>query len=467
MMLYIGKLIACSGLLYLIYWSILRNQKLLLFNRCYLLGIIPLSVIIPLLQIAVPFDVFNLLNDRNSDVTPAGPIIKQPATDSALFNNYHVDWYDVALLMYVIVTIALLLRQVWLYRKFLYYIRSATPTHEQSIYCIHGLKTPFSFFQKIYVPKDAYQQGGIDQSIITHERAHANQRHSMDVLFIQILGIFLWFNPFIYLIQKSIRQTHEYLADNAVVKIHEKLRYQHLIIEWSMPTPDINTLPASNFNFLTTKKRLIMLQKRTTRSKLLLMPGLTLLLTVAISTLFSTHVEAQKTTPTTPKKAATANTAITPPASRQSEAPKTSGRIPKSPTKEMAPPIISQQRSSSQQEDNVRFPAPRKKPAPPQNSPKIIDEVHVERIRFAEPRKESTPSKRVSPIVEEMQVAPKIEEVWVEDIQPRQPKRINLSANANVSSNQDQKDIQVKEEKPIRISLKVKPEVEVNTVNKK
>ncbi|MNK24370.1 hypothetical protein D3C87_426750 [compost metagenome] len=138
MMLYIGKLIACSGLLYLIYWSILRNQKLLLFNRCYLLGIIPLSVIIPLVQIAVPFDVFNLLNDRNSDVTPAGPIIKQPATDSALFNNYYVDWYDVALLMYVIVSIALLLKQVWLYRKFLYYIRSAAPTHEQSIYCIHG-----------------------------------------------------------------------------------------------------------------------------------------------------------------------------------------------------------------------------------------------------------------------------------------------------------------------------------------
>ncbi|MCS4165615.1 hypothetical protein HS960_16065 [Sphingobacterium paramultivorum] len=465
MMLYIGKLIACSGLLYLIYWSILRNQKLLIFNRFYLLGIIPLSVVIPLVQIVVPFDIFNLLNDRNSDVTPAGPIIKQPATDSALFNNYHVDWYDGALLIYVIVTIALLLKQVWLYRKFLYYIRSATPTDEQSIYCIHGLKTPFSFFQKIYVPKEAYQQRGIDQSIITHERAHSNQRHSMDILFMQILGIFLWFNPFIYLIQKSIRQTHEYLADDAVVKIHEKLRYQHLIIEWSMSTPDINTLPASNFNFLTTKKRLIMLQKRTTRSKLLLMPGLTLLLTVAISTLFSTHVEAQKTTPTTTKKAAAANTAITPPASKQPDAPKTSGRSPKSPTKEMAPPMISQRRSSSQQEGNVRFPEPRKKPAPPQKSPKVIEEVSVEQVKFAEPQKKSTPSKKTSAIIEEVQVAPKIEEVRVEDIQLRQPKRINLSAN--VSSNQDQKDIQVKEETPAKIVLKMKPEVEVKSVNKK
>jgi beta-lactamase regulating signal transducer with metallopeptidase domain len=467
MMLYIGKLIACSGLLYLIYWSVLRNQKLLLFNRCYLLGIIPLSAITPLIQIIVPSDVFNLLNDRNSDTIPIGATITQPATDSALFNNYHIDWYNVALLVYVIVTIALLLKQVWLYRKFLYYIRSATPTDEQSIYCIHGLKTPFSFFQKIYVPQDAYQQGGIEQSIITHERAHANQRHSIDILFIQFLGIFFWFNPFIYLIQKSIRQTHEYLADDAVVKIHEKLRYQHLIIEWSMSTPDINTLPASNFNFLTTKKRLIMLQKRTTRSKLLLMPGLTLLLTVAISTLFSTHVEAQKTTPSTTKKAETTNTVITPPTSRQSEAPKTRERSPKSPTKEMAPPMISQRRSSSQQKGNVRFPEPRKKSAPPQKSPKIIEEVNVEEVRFPEPKKKSTPSKTTSTIIEEVQVAPKIEEVRVEDIQPRQPKRINLSANANVSSNQDQKDIQVKEETPARIVLKMKPEVEVKSVNKK
>ena len=466
-MLYIGKLIACSGLLYLIYWLVLRNQKLLVFNRFYLLGIIPLSVIIPLIKIVVPFDLLNLLNDRNSDTIPIGPTITQPATDSALFNNYHVDWYNISLLVYVIVTIALLLKQVWLYHKFLYYIRSATPSHEQSIYCIHGLKTPFSFFQKIYVPKDAYQQGGIDQSIITHERAHANQRHSMDVLFIQILGIFLWFNPFIYFIQKSIRQTHEYLADDAVVKIHEKLRYQHLIIEWSMSTPDINTLPASNFNFLTTKKRLIMLQKRTTRSKLLLMPGLTLLLTVAISTLFSTQVEAQKTTSTTTKKAATANTAITPPESKQPDAPKTSGRSPKSSTKEMVPPMISQRRSSSQQEGNVRFPEPRKRPAPPQKSPKIIEEVIVEEVKFPEPQKKSTPSKKTSAIIEEVQVAPKIEEVRVEDIQLRQPKRINLSANANVSSNQDQKDIQVKEETPPKIVLKMKPEVEVKSVNKK
>lgn len=465
MILYIGKLIACSSLLYLIYWSVLRNQKLLVFNRFYLLGIIPLSVTIPLIQIVVPFDIPNLFNDRQNDNHPLAADNMQQATDSALSNHDHIDWYSIVLLVYIIVAIALLLQQLLLYRKFLAYIHGATQSNEQSIYTITGLKTPFSFFQKIYVPKEAYQQRIIDQSIIAHEQAHANQYHSIDVLFMQLSCILLWFNPFIYLIQKSIRQTHEYLADHAVVQVHEKLRYQHLIIEWSMSTPDINALPASNFNFLTTKKRLIMLQKRTTKGRLLLMPGLTLLLTTAISILFSTHVEAQKTTPAKTEKTKSAEPETAPPASKHPGAPKANEPRPNPPKKEIVAPMKSKPSSAYQQEDKIRFPAPKKKSAPPQKSPKIIDEVHVERIKFAEPQKESTSSKRVSPIVEEVKVEPKIEEVRVEDIQPRQPKRINLSTNVN--SNQDQKDIQVKEETPAKIVLKMKPEVEVKSVNKK
>jgi len=465
MMLYIGKLIACSGLFYLIYWSLLRNKKLLVFNRFYLLGIIPLSVIIPLIQIVVPFDIPLLLNDGNNAGLPGEPTNIQQTTDSALLHNYYVDWYNIILLVYAIVSIALLLKQLSLYRKFLAYIHSATQTDEKSIYCLNGLKTPFSFFQKIYVPKEAYQQEIIDPSIIAHERAHANQYHSIDVLFMQLMSILLWFNPFIYLIQKSIRQTHEYLADHAVVKIHEKLKYQHLIIEWSMSTPDINTLPASNFNFLTTKKRLIMLQKRTSRGSLLLMPGLTLLLTVAISTLFSTHVEAQKTTPTKTEKAKPTEPATVPPASKQPGIPKANEIQPKSPKKEMAPPMKSQPSATSRQEDKIHFLPPKKKPASSRKSPEIIDEVRVERVKFAEPQKEPAPSKKASPIVEEVKVVPKIEEVRVEDIQLRQPKRINVAANVN--SNQVQKDIKLQEERPIRITLKMKPEVEVNSVNKK
>ena len=455
MILYIGKLITCSGLLYLIYWSVLRNQKLLVFNRFYLLGIIPLSVIIPLIKIVVPFDVPNLFNNGNNATHSIAAVNIQQTTDSTLPHHGPTDWYSIALLIYAVIALALLLKQLLLYRKFLAYIHAAAPSNDQSIYVITGLKTAFSFFQKIYVPKEPYQQGIIDQSIIAHEQAHANQYHSVDVLFMQLSCILLWFNPFIYLIQKSIRQTHEYLADHAVVQVHEKLRYQHLIIEWSISTPDINALPASNFNFLTTKKRLIMLQKRTTKGRLLLMPGLTLLLTAAISILFSTHVEAQKTTPAKTEKEAPVKPLTAPPASRQPGAPKANETRPSPPKKDIAAPMKSRPNAAYQQENKIRFEAPRKKSTPPQKSPKIIDEVRVERIKFAEPQKEPAPSKNVSPI---------IEEVKVENIQPRPPRRINVSANANVNSNQD---LQLQEEKPVRIVLKGKSEVEINTVNKK
>ncbi len=455
MILYIGKLITCSGLLYLIYWSVLRNQKLLVFNRLYLLGIIPLSAIIPLTTIVVPFDIPNLFSDGSNTSRSLAAVNMRQTMDSALPHYDPTDWYSIVLLVYTIVAIALLSKQLLLYRKFLAYIHAAAPSNDHSIYVITGLKTPFSFFQKIYVPKEAYQRGIIDQSIIAHEQAHANQYHSVDVLFMQLSCILLWFNPFIYFIQKSIRQTHEYLADHAVVQVHEKLRYQHLIIEWSMSTPDINALPASNFNFLTTKKRLIMLQKRTTKGRLLLMPGLTLLLTAAISILFSTHVEAQKTTPAKTEKEKPAKPLTAPPASRQPGTPKANETRPSPPKKDITAPMKSQPSAAYQQEDKIRFPAPKKKSTPPQKSPKIVDEVRVERIKFADPQIEPAPSKNVSPI---------IEDVKVENIQPRQPKRINVSANANVNSNQD---LQLQEEKTVRIVLKGKPEVEVHTVNKR
>lgn len=119
MILYIGKLIACSGLLYLIYWSVLRNQKLLVFNRFYLLGITPLSVIIPLIKIVVPFDLPNLFNEGSNTTHSLSAANMQQTTDSAIPHHDHTDWYGIALLIYAIVAIALLLKQLLLYRKFL------------------------------------------------------------------------------------------------------------------------------------------------------------------------------------------------------------------------------------------------------------------------------------------------------------------------------------------------------------
>ncbi|MCS4229174.1 M56 family metallopeptidase [Sphingobacterium sp. BIGb0165] len=432
MIIYLGKLIACSGLLYLVYIFLLQQHKLLVFNRFYLLAIIPIALFAPLLQTALPSFIpdFFHFNRVQPEVVPENMelVITAPA---AVPQEPLISTNTAIFLAYLLIAIVLLIKYLLSYKKFSTYIDRAAATDNPSIYSIHGLKTPFSFFRRIYVPRGAYLQGEIEASIIAHEQAHVDQRHSIDVIVMQFMRVILWFNPMVYLIDRAVRQNHEYLADDAVVQVYERASYQHLIIQWSMSSPDINALPASNFNFLTTKKRLIMLQKRTNSGKLLLMPALTLLLTTAISLLFSTHVEAQKTTPAKTEKTEPAKPAMTPPASKKPGAPKAVSEQPNPPRRADAP-AMEPKKNAAPKEETVRFPEPKKSPAAPKEKT----------VRFPEPKKTDGSSKKTTgskpPVPKEVKLdpaPPKIEEVTLENVQIQEPKRVNVNGNGNSSGN--------------------------------
>jgi len=413
MIIYLGKLIACSGLLYLVYISLLQQQKLLVFNRFYLLAIIPIALFAPLVQTALPSFIpdFFHFNSNQLEVAPEHMEVVT-VVPAAVQQEPLITTNTAIFFAYVLIAIVLLIRYIVSYKKFLSYIGRASATDNPSIYSIHGLKTPFSFFRRIYVPRGAYLQGEIEASIIAHEQAHVDQRHSIDVMLMQFMRIVLWFNPLVYLIDRAVRQNHEYLADDAVVQVYERASYQHLIIQWSMSSPDINALPASNFNFLTTKKRLIMLQKRTNSGKLLLMPALTLLLTTAISLLFSTHVEAQKTTPAKTEKTEPAKPAKTPPTSKKPGAPKAVSERPNPPRREGAP-AMEPKKNAAPKEETIHFPEPQKTGG---NSKKTIK------------------NKPPAPKEVKFDAAPKVEEVYVENVKFQEPKRITMRGTANVST---------------------------------
>jgi len=446
MIIYLGKLIACSGLLYLVYISLLQQHKLLAFNRFYLLAIIPIALFAPLVQTALPSFIpdFFHFNRVQPEVVPEHIELAITAP-AAVPQESLISTNTAIFLAYLLIAIVLLIRYIVSYKKFSSYIGRASATNNPSIYSIYGLKTPFSFFRRIYVPHGAYLQGEIEASIIAHEQAHVDQRHSIDVMLMQFMRIVLWFNPMVYLIDRAVRQNHEYLADDAVVQVYERASYQHLIIQWSMSSPDINALPASNFNFLTTKKRLIMLQKKTNSGKLLLMPALTLLLTTAISLLFSTHVEAQKTTPAKTEKTEPAKPAMTPPASKKPGAPKAVSERPNPPKREMVPTMKPKKSSTSQKEDTVRFPEPKKTDGSSRkttgNEPPMREEVKVE-VASKKVETANAPASKEGVRLwtikntstdKAMKEAPaKIEEVNVENVKFQEPKRINVSETANV-----------------------------------
>jgi len=115
----------------------------------------------------------------------------------------------------------------------------------------------YSFMKTIKV--DTEQVGS--KQIWEHETIHSKQLHTVDVFFVELIKLFNWFNPLVYLLGKSLKLTHEYIADDAVNKSHaERIAYAELLIGRSF---SVSPAALSN-NFFTQsliKSRIMMLFK--------------------------------------------------------------------------------------------------------------------------------------------------------------------------------------------------------------
>ncbi|MEN6311747.1 MAG: M56 family metallopeptidase, partial [Acidobacteriota bacterium] len=105
--------------------------------------------------------------------------------------------------------------------------------------------------------------GDIDR-VLAHELAHVRQFHSFDIVFSEFLTVIQWFNPFVWPYKRSLRETHEYLADRAVIAQGCSLaRYQLLIVEQHVGGQLLEL--ASSFRTSQIKRRITMLSKQETK----------------------------------------------------------------------------------------------------------------------------------------------------------------------------------------------------------
>ena len=119
---------------------------------------------------------------------------------------------------------------------------------------------PFSFFNCIYLPDEIN-----NPLILKHEMSHVKNHHSLDVILMEMMISFQWFNPFIYKMKKELQNVHEYIADNEAVENEtDKSNYMMLLLQ-QCTADNFNTV-ANNFSFLLTKKRISMItQKQKTK----------------------------------------------------------------------------------------------------------------------------------------------------------------------------------------------------------
>jgi hypothetical protein len=119
--------------------------------------------------------------------------------------------------------------------------------------------SPFSFFNWIVFNPNNFTKKELEQ-IITHEKVHVDQHHSIDILLTQLTCITLWFNPFIWLYNKNLKQNLEFIADkNAQSKVTCKKSYQTTLLKTSMSSHQI--VLSNHFYNSLIKKRIVMLHK--------------------------------------------------------------------------------------------------------------------------------------------------------------------------------------------------------------
>jgi len=163
--------------------------------------------------------------------------------------------------------------------------------------------SPFSFFKWIVYNPDSLKENELNL-ILTHEKVHANQLHSIDILLTQLACVIFWFNPLIWYYRKEVRQNLEYIADSETQTISENEKeYQRLLLKTSVANHNIS-LP-NNFYNSSIKKRILMLNKSKSNKKkqwryLLMLPLLAGLL-MSVNT-EKVYIESNTNNETIPKE---------------------------------------------------------------------------------------------------------------------------------------------------------------------
>ena len=285
MITYLIEVSICWLLFYGIYMLLLRNETFFNINRWYLLSTLGLGLAIPLFT--VDFTSFFFQEPASSVVYLAEGFseLEYVIADS-VERAQEVD-YSWLTLLKVIYLIGILAAFAKFFHGFhqiysLYKTGKVTQKGKYKLVLTEKPHLPFSFFNYLFWHKDTALEDTDSGKIITHELAHINQWHSLDVLFLETLGILLWFSPPIYWYKKSLRAVHEFLADAYVLRDTKKKQYGHLLIRQVQSGMQISL--ANNFIHSQLKQRINMMTRNQSRRKELMryLPVLPLLLLMVL-----------------------------------------------------------------------------------------------------------------------------------------------------------------------------------------
>ena len=249
----------CLLFFYLFFIAVLGKEKMHKYNRFYLIASLVFSFVVPLLSLpaTISYSPVNYIYNVSSFQESNYQFQILATQQESLFN-----FKRLIICFYLIITIILSVRFIVNLIR-LEIIKSKNPSTEYEGYkmvLINELVLPYSFLSTIYVNSEEYSIGRIPSELLSHEICHITQRHSLDVIFIELLWVFFWFNPLLIFFRREIMLNHEYLADEAVTELKNSSS-SYIDILLNIAFRNNNSYLASSFNYSFTKKRLLMMTK--------------------------------------------------------------------------------------------------------------------------------------------------------------------------------------------------------------
>jgi len=254
---YIGKAALAAGAFYLAYLALFQNRKQFVFNRIYLLVSLALSFIIPLITFITVKYIEAPATDANSFA-----FISQTAVTTETYSETYSLWPHYLFGLYLLGITGFLLH---LLTGHFNAIRMVQKSDVQNLFGsrVHVTEKdvhPFSFFNKIVLSEKTLNSLNLEM-IVAHESIHVKEKHTLDILFTELLFLLQWFNPFAWLMKDAVKNNLEYKTDDIIVKTNDPQTYQLAMVALADKKGVAPFLTALNGSQL--KNRIIMMKKKT------------------------------------------------------------------------------------------------------------------------------------------------------------------------------------------------------------
>jgi TonB-dependent SusC/RagA subfamily outer membrane receptor len=270
-MIFIIKSAITLALLYSCFFVFLSKETFHRFNRIMLIGIMLVSLVLPLFQFTTEHP--TVINEEFHqwqtfiEQAPAAVLLTPVAIEET---TPRITWVQVLMWVYlagVLVMLVITVVQVLSLARFMRGGLRHTDSRGNTVILQKGDIPPFSIFRYIVMSVKDYEDSR--QHILAHEQEHIRLGHTFDLLLLEAMKAFQWFNPFVGFISRDLKAIHEYEADQAVInhgidaKSYQKLLVMKVVGNRLQPF-------TNNLNHGSLKKRIFMMYQKPSNRWLML-----------------------------------------------------------------------------------------------------------------------------------------------------------------------------------------------------